>query len=274
MRSKSGMTVLVAIGVLVVVTLIASAIQYMMNNSERGQRVAKIRFAISILENRIRLKLSLPESYTCYQVTGAGGGPETRCDLAPTFWSEFKKTIPGAKCSAGVVFCGVQIIGGPLSIQSATLPLNINNLSVSYNGTDVNLKPFTLEPIEIPSEAILSSTSGACPTAGDIFKGVQKDGSVLCVPRPSCQALPGHYFVGLNAAGDAICKPINGIDFNVAGAITEIPGITCAKASDGSQKYIDSIQFDCTTSSKNCRVNLSCKDRVDPCAIGSAFCPN
>lgn len=274
MESKRGMSVLLALGVLVFITILATAVQYLMNNSERGQRVAKIRFAISILENRIRLKLSMPESYTCSSVTDPILGALKRCDLPTNFWDEFKKSIPGAKCDAGITFCGVEVKSAPLFVQSSTLPLTFNSIVVSYNGNDLRFNPVPLSPIEVPAEAILSSASGSCPGLGDIFKGIKKDGTVVCEPRPGCNQA-GKYFVGLDSKGAAICKELNGIDFDINGNITRIPGLSCPKASDGSQKYFESIQFNCDSLSKKCKIEMACKERVDPCSIATSglYCP-
>ncbi len=269
------MSVLVALAALVLVTAIASIVQFMLNSSERGQKSAKIRFAISIIENRIRLKLSLPETYTCYPFNDPLLGAITRCDFDPLFWDEFKKAIPGAQCAAGATFCGVRVLGGPAFVQGSTLPLKISNIRVEYLGTDYRMNPIVLDAIEVPSEAISGTSAGACPNVGDIFKGIQKDGTIVCQPRPSCLALTGHYFVGLDSKGNAICKQLNGIDFDLSGNITRIPGLSCANASDGSQKYIDGIQFNCESSAKKCQIVIQCRERVDPCSIANSgsYCP-
>ena len=287
MGRSNGFSVLVAIGMLLFVTMIASVVQVMMNNSDKGQRAARIRFMMSAMENRVRLKLNMPESWTCTQ--DASIPPIVTCQLQNNFWQQFKKKIPGAKCSPGV-FCGLEVKAGlsapyvnpPTSLSSSTMPLlfdSTKSIRIVYNGKELFFNSIVISdpPLGVPTEAIANASGGACPHIGDIFKGIRSDGTVICDPLPTCSALEGFYFAGIDKNAEAICKPLNpGLIVDSAGAITKVPGMSCPKGSGGSDQYIESISFNCSNFNSNCSISLSCKERVDPCNTkgSGAICPD
>lgn len=284
---SSGFSVLVAIGMLLFVTMIASVVQVMMNNSEKGQRAARIRFMMSALENRIRLKLNMPEIWTCTQDSSVP--PVVSCQLPSNFWQQFNEKIPGGRCDVGV-FCGLEVKAGlttpyvnpPTSLSSSTMPLlfdSTKSIRIVYNGEELFFHSLVISdpPLGVPTEAIANASGGACTNVGDIFKGIRSDGTIICDPMPTCSALEGFYFAGLDKNAGAICKPLSpGLSVDSTGAITRVSGTSCPKGVGGSDQYIESIAFNCNTFNSSCNISLMCKDRVDPCNTkgSGAICPD
>lgn len=266
LNSRKGISLILSFGIFLMVTLLFAAIQIGINNSEASKRIARIKFIMSSIENRIRLKTSLPESYNC--VSPVAPATLYQCQVASTFWDAFKRSVSGLPTKEIIVrnMDGISPAPTLFNVDPSNPDSFLVAIKLHYTGSEFFLSDRKLIDLRIPKEALLASNSGLCTGGGVIFRGFKADGSANCEPIPSCEGIQGSFFSGLDAKGKSKCKALDSVILDSNGNILKINGVSCPPS-----KYINSIKF--KTSNNFSNISLDCKDQADPCTLDPTKCP-
>ena len=266
LKSRKGMSLILSFGIFLMITLLFAAIQIGINSSEIGKRMARIKFIMSSVENRIRLKTSLPESYVC--VSPIPPATIYQCQVPSGFWDTFKRGVSGAG-SPEIVVKDISGLNPPPTMFNVDVT-NPNTFLIAvklkYSASEFFLSDRKLNDLRIPKEALLASSSGLCTGGSVIFRGFKADGSANCDPIPSCEGIQGSYFSGLDAKGKSKCKALDSVVLDSNGNILKINGVSCPPS-----KYINGIKFKTNNNFSN--ISLDCKDQSDPCTLDPTKCP-
>ena len=229
----------------------------MLSSTDKGQKIAKRRYEMSLIESLIRLELNKGASYSACILDA---NQKKICPVNPNLTPRFQKAITGVTCTTAP--CG--IVSTLSAVASATQPQT--HVAIAYNGNDAKIKKIEFD-VDVPKEA-LNAQTGICGSDKDgdgiidgyLYKGVLADGTDDCRGLPSCPV--GTYFDGIKANGTANCKNIT------TGMTNEGSGVFSLKCSTNT--YLKSVAFD---PSKSQPVSISCEPRIDPCTVASANCP-
>jgi hypothetical protein len=269
-KSQKGIALVWVLGIAVVLTLLTAFVTTEVISNQKQFRKTRVKQMRDEVINATYAKLSMPVMYKCapkQSVDNHGNFPN--CGFDPNFFIGLDRTIPGAKCAAGVPNCGIKIDTSktfikvtsydsypPPAVPNAMIKKAEAHVSLIVDSIDSGLAPYEIA-YEIPPE-VLSASAGSCPSITPLMRGMRADGSADCVALPTPCA-EGSFISGYNSSSNSfLCQPIL-----AGGSLTPI---TKEESCPPGEILVHTEWI-------NNRIKIQCAKTKNPCEIRNDLCP-
>ena len=218
--------------------------------SKKLEHYNRVKAAIAEQEKTVRRALLTQASYPvqCTPTERLAPPAGMNCLGKLNFGIQALQDRYSLPCQSGGSCLIKTTINNPASGMITTTNRTVT-FTLTYTGTDVNIKPYTIAPMTIP-DFVFNGLS-VCVPPTPIFKGYDSSGHIICSPSIVCG--PGQYIQSINASTMAFtCQDLG-----------TTPVTTCAPNGNLllNNQLIDSISWN---SNSSAHVSVVCDDRTDP----------